>query len=365
MKHILAGAGAVVIALVVVLSGLGVLLPQSPPPPVVTSAGIPPTALKALESSPAPALPDPLGVVGSPVALAAEIAPYVGLSSGEAAAIGSWLGSLSAAQLVALKADAAGHLAPTASVLDSLGLTPAGVSYYCLGSSVVAGAAVGGIVGGPLGALIGGIAGAVVGYYGCQQSGVSDQIGKEFQDWASAVMGGYGNEANLTAAEFQSIASALNVSTTAWERAADHAALSQLGNSSFNISLALFQSGTYANLAPVASAYQYEVASEYGSVVAAVDGHGGTNDVYGPVGPAVTVTYPEGEYGGACGGTSYCTEPPGPYSFLASGASLSPGTSENFVPNGANLTVECNTQAGGCPSALDLYDQVGRAWHNV
>jgi len=321
MKRLLAAA-AILAAALVLISGLGVDL-SAPAASRLAGLGTEPSGVvKALESTPAPALPTVLPAVGSPAALAAEIGPYVGLSAGEVSKVESWIASLTPAQSALLDADAAEHAAPSNTTLEALGLVPDDISYYCLGTSVAAGAAIGGLVGGPLGALIGGIAGAVVGYYGCQQSGVSDQLGQEFLSWANAVMGGYGNEANLTAAEFQSIASALNVSTNGWERAADHAALSQLGNSSFNISLALFQSGIYGNLAPVPSAYEYEMVSEFDSVVAAVDGHGGTNDVYGSVAPAVSVTYPPGEYGGACGGTSYCTEPPGPSSDLSAGAEL-------------------------------------------
>jgi hypothetical protein len=364
MKLVFAGAAALV-ALTVVLSGFCALISGVPWSPDVHSgdAGVPSSVVRGLESTPAPVLPSVLAPASSAVAFAGEVGAYVGLTADQVYSIQAWLQSLTPGHSSLLREDARSGAPPSAPTLEALGLTPDDISYYCLGTSVVAGAAIGGVVGGPLGALIGGIAGAVVGYYGCQQSGVADQLGQEFLDWANAVMGGYGNEANLTAAEFQSIASALNVSTNGWERAADHAALSQLGNSSFNISLALFQSGTYANLAPVASAYEYEIASEYGSVVAAVDGHGGVNDVYGSVDPGVTVTYPAGEYGGACGGASYCALPPGPETPLAAGASISVGTSEDFIPNNANLTALCVPYS--CPAKADLEDQITGVWYNL
>ena len=247
MKLVFAGAAALV-ALMVVLSGFCALLSGMPWSPDDHSGDtrVPSSVVRGLESTPAPPLPSVLSPGSSAVAFADEVGAYVGLTADQEYSIQAWLQSLTPGQSSLLKEDARSGAPPSAPTLEALGLTPEGISYYCLGTSVVAGAAIGGVVGGPLGALIGGIAGAVVGYYGCQQSSVADQLGQEFLDWASAVMGGYGNEANLTAAEFQSIASALNVSTNGWERAADHAALSQLGNSSFNISLALFQSGTYA-----------------------------------------------------------------------------------------------------------------------
>jgi hypothetical protein len=366
MKPVFAAA-AVLVALVVVLSGFGAVFSSSPRPPNASDLGrgLSPSAISALERSPAPSLPAVLAPITNLGSAAAEVGSYVGLSSSQVGSIEAWLDSLTPAQAAILKTDAQSHAAPSVATLESLGLTPADINYYCLGASIAAGTAIGAF-GGPLGAIIGFIGGAVVGYYGCQQSSVSDQLGRQFLAWADAVMGGYGNEANLTAAEFQSIASALNVSTSGWERAADHAALTQLGNTSFNISLALFQSGIYANLAPVASAYEYEMVGEYNAIVSAVDGHGGTNDVYGTIGPAVTVTYPAGEYGGACGGASYCALPPGPSSYLTAGTDM-PGGGENFIPAGANITVECSTQNPpyGCPAVVDLFDQINKVWYNV
>ena len=352
---------AILVALLMAAGGLVATHPSAAGPADGLNGQPSPSAVTALEHSPAPPLPTVLPPIDSLGSAAAEVGSYVGLSTGQIAAIQTWLGGLTPDQLATLRADARSHAAPSAPTLEELGLTPAGLNYYCLGASIAAGTAIG-TLGGPFGAIIGFIAGAAVGYYECQQAAVSNNISAAFLSWARAVMGGYGNEANLTAAEFQSIASALNTSTSGWERAADHAALEQLGNSSFNISLDLFQSGIYANLAPVPSAYEYEMTGEFSAIAAAVDGAGGTNDVYGSVGPAVSVYYMAGTFGGVCGsGTSYCVEPPGASSPLTSGAVLPTGRSEYFIPNGSNLTIKCIT----CSTGLDLYDQITGVWYNL
>ncbi len=349
------------VALIVVLSGLGVAFSGAPtvPSASVSASSARTTAFAALEHSPAPVLPRVLPAMNSVGTEERALGSYVGLTSAQVAAAQSWRGSLTPAQLVLLQADARSHAAPTAAVLQSLGLdlTPASINTYCLVASTAAGAALGSF-GGPIGALIGGIAGIVVGYYACQQAGVSDQVEQAFVSWAGAVMGGYGNEANLTAAEFQTIASALNVSAVGWERAADHAALTQLGNSSFNISLALFQSGVYANLAPVVSAYAYEVAGEYAPIITAVGGAGGPNDVYATVDPAVV----DAVSGTACASYSTCDFPPGPASVAAYGAEMLSGTTENFIPHGVNVSVTC---AAPCAASVPLYDQITHGWDNA
>jgi hypothetical protein len=358
MKRFLAIA-AIVVAAVVLLSGFGAILAEAPAHPAAASATpLSSLVLKTLESSPAPALPSVLPDTSSAAGLAAIVASYAGLSPAQSAAVVSWLSSLTTAQAEQLLADGRAHVAPTPAVLAAVGLTPADDNPYCLGASVIAGAGIGAL-GGPFGALLGAIAGAVVGYYACQEQVVSNDVGAAYRAWAEASMGGYGNQVNLTAGEFQSIASALNVSTVGWERAADHAALFQLGNKTFNVGQDLLQSQTYQNLAPVSSAYAFEATGEFASIVTAVNGHGGSNGAYGPLLPGVSV----GAGGNVC--SIFCLAV-SPYdSVMGYGAQIptGAGAANVFIPQAANITAECTSSS--CPATVDLYNELSHVWYNL
>ena len=360
---------AVLVALVVVVTALVVVPPVSSASP---GSGLSPTALQALEKAPAPLLPQLFKPVTGFLSFVGDAAPYLDLSDVQTAAIDSWYSSLTPAQKEQLKADGDAHAAPTNEVLSEFGLTPATYNYYCVGSSVVGGAVLGaavGSLGGPVGTALGGIAGAIGGavgaYYGCQESGNSiNDLGQQYAVWAESQVSAFGNEVNLTTASYQTLASALNLSTVGWERAADHAALEQLGAPSFNISLDLYDAGIYENLAPVATAYQEEIMSAEAAQMSAMNGAGYTNTYYNPL--HASLAWGNSPYTA----TALWTPEAGSASLTGLGAAITPGTGEVYVPgplpslpNG--LVLYCVVQSYQCPSKITFWNEETHVWSNL
>lgn len=246
----------------------------------------------------------------------------------------TWLSSLSAPQLSELRSQNASRpVSPK--VLADLGLTPDSLNLYCFGSSIVAGAAVGGIAGAGVGAIIGGVAGATVGYFGCQNSQAGGNVGQAYAAWATAIVAELGNEANLTATSYSNLISALNFSLVGWDRAADNAALLQLNKTSFSIPVDLAQSTVAQQLDQVLSTYDQETQRETMSVVTWSDAEGGaTGDAYFSVIPEI--------------GIAGSAQAPSPGTPSSAGFGADSGATVNavvYIPNGATLFAGGNTSA--------------------
>lgn len=260
MKAKLAAA-AILVAVAVVVSGAVVLGSATP---------------RAASTLPTPGSPVVLSSPEPTVAYGA----LLGLSAAQVHSIDEWVASLTPAQLATLRSDASQGLPGTPAVLAELNLEPDAYNGYCVATSLVAGASIGAIAGGGVGAVVGLVAGGVGAYFYCQVQSNGAQLLADYQAYAGSVMGALDNYVNLTSAGFLSIISALNVSEVAWERAADNAALLQLSNSSFNYGLDLYQSGIFAQLDPVLTAYFDELGQSFLGTARTLEGHLGVGAVY-------------------------------------------------------------------------------------
>ncbi len=364
---------AILVALLMATGGLVALHSSGPSEP---SAAPSSAEIRALEQSPAPPLPQLFKPVTGFSSLLSDSAPFYGLTTEQISAINTWYSQLSPAERTLLHADGDQHVLPNASVLAEFGLTTAGYNFYCVGSSLLAGSLLGaglGSLAGPagtaIGTLVGFIAGGVGAYYACNEAANAiNALGKQYQVWAEAQATALGNEVNLTTAEFETIASAMNLSTVGWERAADHAALEQLGNPSFNISQDLYDSGIYANLAPVASAYEQEIADILVAQISAMNGAGYTNEYYNAVNANFQWLLQSGSTYSAAASIGPQS---GSASLTGSGFALSSfGTGEVFIPGGQpdqpnGMVLECLTQSGACPSSMHFLNEETHRWSNL
>ncbi|MHB8351130.1 MAG: hypothetical protein ACYDFT_00300 [Thermoplasmata archaeon] len=228
-------------------------------------------------------------VVAPPNAQEVSLGQALHYTPAETAAAVAWLEGLTPAQLHAVKTEPA-----TYATFKTLGFSLESFNYYCFGASITAGGATGGLfgsLGGPpgflIGAVIGSVAGAIIGYYGCQQSANGADTSALYDNWAHTIIGAYGNEVNGTTADYSTIVSALNLSLVGWQRAADNAALLQIGNASFNVPADIVQSGIAAEFSDVQWGYDYMSAQDYAAVVNELDGHGTTGAVYASVSPTL------------------------------------------------------------------------------
>ena len=364
---------AILVAFLMATGGLVALHSSSPSEPSATPSS---AEIRALEQSPAPPLPQLFKPVTGFSSLLSDSAPFYGLTTEQISAINAWYSQLSPAERTLLHADGDQHVLPNASVLAEFGLTTAGYNFYCVGSSLLAGSLLGaglGSLAGPagtaIGTLVGFIAGGVGAYYECNEAANAiNALGKQYQVWAEAQATALGNEVNLTNAEFGSIASALNLSTVGWERAADHAALEQLGSPSFNISQDLYDSGIYANLAPVASAYEQEIADILVAQISAMNGAGYTNEYYNAVNPNFQWLQ---QSGATYSAASDVVPEAGSASVTGTGFALSSfGTGEVFIPGSQpdqpnGMVLECDTQIGTCPSSIHFLNEETHRWSNL
>ncbi len=355
MQRSLPGA-AVLVALVVVLSGFGAILSAVP------AAQSTPTAASAHEAISPVAFRGLPRTSQTPSKQSAVTSVLSALESVNAGRNNTWFGSMTSTQETLLRSTIVwvldtGQL-PSAHVMAELGLTTDG-SFQCPQETFAYYLELAG--GNFFAATLEYLVAQELGSYGCEQAAAAAQVGKAYTAWAQGIMAGYGNEANLTGADFQTLASALNLTTIAWERAADHAALSQLGNSSFNIGLALFQSGVFGNLAPVPSAYQYEVASEGTAVVQALNGHGATGAVYAGVSPDVQAASTSGQTCATTGTNCMPAEAVAATTY-AYGLVVNALTNGVFIPHGANMTLSCPTS---CPTGtIEMQNELGNVGYN-
>ena len=359
---------AILVALLMATGGLVAAHASSPSP---SSAAPSSAEIRALEQRPAPPLPQLFKPVTGFSSLLSDAAPFYGLTTEQISAINEWYAQLSPAERTLLHTYGEQRVLPNASVLTEFGLTAAGYNFYCVGSSLVAGAALGaaiGSLGGPVGTAFGGLAGLIAGgvgaYYGCQEAANSiNDLGKQYAVWAASQISAFGNEVNLTTAAYQSLASALNLSTVGWERAADHAALAQLGQPSFNISLDLYDSGIYQNLAPVVSAYQDEIMSAEVAQMSAMNGVGYTNEYYNSLTPNL-------QWMTGTGSTVLWEPRAGSASITGLGASITPGNGEIYVPGPVSyapngVVLQCTIQTYSCPSSIDFWNEETHTWSNL
>ncbi len=264
----------------------------------------------------------------------------VGLSPSLASGTMAWLASLDQRQVGLLQ-----HGAPLSEINSHATLED--INYYCLATSAIAvGAIPGAVFGsaeGPVGAILGFAAGAVVGtvigYYACQQASNGNDIAKQWTAYVDTLMGAFGNQENLTGTLESNIINALNLTEDAWQRAADNAALSQLGNSSFSVPADEAQSGMAQQLSTVSDAYAYQTADILTSVITAIDGHAGSSsDTYGTIAPdligGTPPSYPNNY--AASSGSSVIDEW-GPYVT---------GSSDYYVDHGSKVALNCGTNSG-------------------
>ena len=262
----------------------------------------------------------------------------------------AWVDSLSPSQVVYLK----GHPVPSTGGLEMVGLRPDSINAYCVGASVIAGAAIGGLIGNAPGLIIGAVAGAIGAYFECQQGGNAANTAAAWKVWVGGVMSAFGNEVNLTAGEYASILSSLNASTIAWQRAADNAALLQLGNGSFNTTLDLFQGGVYANLAPIVGAYLQQVSLEATAVFSAVNAEGYTGGTFASESPQYDYCTP------TCGELQ-AVRPGDAQGFMA-GVAMSAG-GPFYLPSDPTVAIECTVSP--CTSTVvTLHDLTNGNWYN-
>jgi hypothetical protein len=231
---------------------------------------------------------------------------------------------------------------------------------YCLYASIAAGGLTGleigsfagpegSLVGAGVGAVVGGVAGYIGGYYGCSQS--TNAASTDFwHTWANTVAGAFGNEVNASSNKYQALLTTLNVSEVGWQRAADHAALAQLGNSSFNVSLDLQDSEVLGNLSPIYSAYSEEVASAVAAVFTQVNGYGGAGAVFASDDPSIT-------YNSPLAATANTVA-----SIMGYGAGFGAATSEVnvWIPHGAVL----NAASGRTIDIHNEQDAKASGWYN-
>ncbi len=177
---------------------------------------------------------------------ASSAARFAHLSPLKAKEVVARISSMSPAQIL----EGGGMSIAAVQALDSC----AGLAGSC---STLAGVGLGGcVLGGLLGAPAGGVGagvGCVVGAFatvlvyefGASQSAAQANLAA-FNNWATANSNAATSEWNILGAQETTLVSALNETEIAFQRMADHAALLQLGNGSFNLAQDEFQSGLMA-----------------------------------------------------------------------------------------------------------------------
>lgn len=193
-------------------------------------------------------------------------------------------GGVAGALLVALLFLGSGAAAPA-----TLGTfeTEAGFDWLCLTSPTATASSVAGP--GPLGVIASALATAYSLAAGCQQTGSSLNLQATYTQWGTTQGTTFGNLANVTGASYQNLISVLNVSEVGWQRAADHAALLQLGNSTFSVPMDLVQGQIAQNFAPVIDGYAQQTASIANATLTAFDGNTVAGAAYAGVTPTLLV----------------------------------------------------------------------------
>lgn len=124
----------------------------------------------------------------------------------------------------------------------------------------------------------------------CSAESNADQITNAFHVWAKSIGSALGNEVNQTwggtgATGFLSL---LNFSLVGWERAADHAALQQIGNTSFSIGEDLASSGVALGMDEIGTAFVLQSAAAVTPFYVAFNGHAASGEVYGGQSAAIS-----------------------------------------------------------------------------
>ena len=158
----------------------------------------------------------------------------------------------------------------------------------------------------PLGCVLAYAAGALAFQYASNQA--DNQVLTAYTNWSNAMVRSAWNEANITAAGTSNLLSALNFSLPGFERMAEDAAMSQIGNATYNIPLDEYQSGLAAQFASIYGSYSAQEEAIGKSLVGWFLAQTGTNSEFAAVTPMM-------DWGGF--GSDGAQEPPSGSSYQA------------------------------------------------
>ena len=135
----------------------------------------------------------------------------------------------------------------------------------------------------PLGCVVGYLSGSLSFQYADNQA--KNQIYGQYANWSNAMVTSAWDEANITAAGTSNLLSALNFSLPGFERMAENAAMSQVGNTSFNLLQDEYQSGLAAQFASIYGSYTTQEEAIAAGLLGWFVAQTGTNAEFGSLTP--------------------------------------------------------------------------------